>query len=169
MFVLVHRVSVCLRRPRPTFFHSCKMPPRKKQCVDGRPPTGPRPPARACVFPEGPKSAADLQNWPSDMLERSVGAAEVDEAAAMRRLRMRRWLHNCNLQLTSDYSGFECFRESLRCGYQACGQHFKDWKILSPRWERSCDIDPGAQDILVWCANEFDHGESCVLPDLNAR
>ena len=169
MFVLVHCVSVCLRRPRPTCFHSCKMPPRKKQCVDGRPPTGPRPPARACVFPEGPKSAADLQNWPSDMLERSVGAAEVDEAAAMRRLRMRRWLHNCNLQLTSDYSGFECFRESLRCGYQACGQHFKDWKILSPRWERSCDIDPCAQDILVWYSNEFDHGESCVLPDLNAR
>ena len=148
------------------FYITCKnvgiqgfgqMPPRKK--------------ARTCFqkWPDGPSCRLGVSNWPCELLDRTVTGSDISDLAAQRQLRLRTWLHNCLWQLTSDYSGYECFREALRCGHQACAERFSSWSVLPPKWRRSCDNDRRAQQILVWYAKEFDNGESCVLVDINDR
>lgn len=137
------------------------MPPRKKARTATR--------VVRPVRPDGPLSKQDVSDWPGSCLGRALAHADSNELAAQRVCRLRRWLHCCHTSLTSDYSGYECFREALRCGYDSASQHFATWNVAPPTWRRSCDIDTHAQQILCWYSSEFDKNHSCVLPDLNMR
>ena len=69
----------------------------------------------------------------------------------------------------TDYSGYDCPRESARLGVQAARELFpdKEWKDASFR--RACDVAPLQATLLTDMAHQLDAGGSCVFGDIMDR
>lgn len=109
----------------------------------------------------GPSTVVEVFDWPADLCERLVTGPDGEE----RRLRLRALSHGVQWHVTSDYSGFDCPREAMRVGTLALQEHFK-WKVLAPRFLRSCDVDSFCQKVL----KEYSKTDGgCVFADINDR
>ena len=122
---------------------------------------------RSECFPPGPSSLADLGNWPSDIADM---LAKGDEAA---RLRTHTNLLR-KIMVTTDYSGFECPREALRCAVQGLN-HIFGWSLSESdafTWVSSCDNAPIPLEVLQEIHRKLDGGRAdrgCIFRDILSK
>ena len=112
----------------------------------------------------GPATREEVFAWPSDLLDRLATGPGGPE----RCFRLMGNAVDTEWHMISDYSGFDCPRESLRAGSVAMGAHW-GWRVPQPQMLRACDFDKLPQGVLIQYANKLDQGRSCVFHDINDR
>ena len=113
------------------------------------------------LLPPGPASYAELSNWPTDLLHRACDAHGLAVA------RMRE-LFRHGLDCNSDYSGYDCPRETLTQLFRAftSADFFACQHSPSLRFTRSCDNADLPLRVLLHWAQVVDGGDSCVNSDI---
>ena len=121
---------------------------------------------RAEDFPPGPANAAELGNWPSTLVH-ALLSNSPERIARLQSVLAR------TVQVTTDYSGFECPREGTRLTMAALRREFPQcWpsNIEHPlKFVRSCDNDEFQQSVLCNISRDLESSEMCVLQDIMDR
>jgi hypothetical protein len=122
---------------------------------------------RANIFPPGPTSAEEVGDWPSRLVESLQKGTDGSSDEAMLRLRTNLLR---GVYVRSDYSGFECAQEALRCAVEALKSKL-GWEFASKPivFTQTCDVLPVPLEVLVAASVQLHNSETCVFNDLTSR
>ena len=125
-------------------------------------------PASTGPLPPGPATTKDGFDWPIDIPTR-LETADHDGQAEARCSRLRAMTDGVQWNFLTLYSGFECPRESIRCGHRGLKSMHPGWHMPPPKHHSTCDNGALQLKILKKISSTMDDGKSCNFADLNDR